>query len=392
MVRVKLSEFKAKQLVLPALGLPQTGLQVTTENLSKVNSLPDGRYVVKVDQGVKGRMKKGLVKLPVLKKDLLKTIKGLMKLSYKQFYVDEILVHGTEDEYFLSFERVREGVQVFYSQQGGIYVEQNKRAVKKEILTKKTCTKVARDLRVTTAFLKKLLAVFEENYFSFFEVNPLVVKNGIPYFLDLAVEVDSAAEFFVRGSWSKTDIVEGIAKKTAEETAVESLSARSPSAFKLDVLKRNGAIFLLLSGGGASLVLADEVYNQGFASQLANYGEYSGNPTAEETYVYAKNLVSLLMKSKAPKKILIIGGGVANFTDVRVTFEGIHKALQEKKNELKKQQIKIFIRRGGPHEKEGLLLMSEFLKKERLLGSIAGSTSLLTEVVVQGLTFLKKHA
>jgi len=95
--------------------------------------------------------------------------------------------------------------------------------------------------------------------------------------------------------------------KTEEEENILTLSQKSQAAFKFDFLNPNGSVFMLLSGGGASIVLADEVANQGFGKELANYGEYSGNPNEEETFIYTKNLLSLLLKSKAPKKVLIIG-------------------------------------------------------------------------------------
>jgi ATP citrate (pro-S)-lyase len=141
----------------------------------------------------------------------------------------------------------------------------------------------------------------------------------------------------------------------------------------------------MLSGGGASIVLADEVHNQGYGKELANYGEYSGNPNAEETYIYAKNLLSLLLKSAAKKKVLIIAGGVANFTDVRITFIGLIKALDEMKTQLQQQDIKVFVRRGGPYQEEGLANMKTFLEKERLLGTISGPEMVLTEVVTMAI-------
>lgn len=64
----------------------------------------------------------------------------------------------------------------------------------------------------------------------------------------------------------------------------------------------------------------------GFASELANYGEYSGAPSEQQTYEYAKTILSLIVKEKHPDgKILIIGGGIANFTNVAATFKVIYK-------------------------------------------------------------------
>jgi ATP citrate (pro-S)-lyase len=64
-------------------------------------------------------------------------------------------------------------------------------------------------------------------------------------------------------------------------------------------------------------------------------------------------------------KILIIGGGIANFTNVAATFKGIIRALQEYKSPLISHQVRIYVRRGGPNYQEGLKAM-------RLLGESLG--------------------
>ena len=58
-------------------------------------------------------------------------------------------------------------------------------------------------------------------------------------------------------------------------------------------------------------------------------------------------------------KILIIGGGIANFTNVADTFKGIMRALRGAKTKLRENNSKIFVRRGGPNHLEGLRLMKE---------------------------------
>jgi ATP citrate (pro-S)-lyase len=64
-------------------------------------------------------------------------------------------------------------------------------------------------------------------------------------------------------------------------------------------------------------------------------------------------------------KILIIGGGIANFTNVAATFKGIIRALSEHKAALIAHHVRIFVRRGGPNYQEGLKAM-------RLLGESLG--------------------
>ncbi|KAG6808212.1 hypothetical protein H0H92_005026, partial [Tricholoma furcatifolium] len=52
-------------------------------------------------------------------------------------------------------------------------------------------------------------------------------------------------------------------------------------------------------------------------------------------------------------KILIIGGGIANFTNVAATFKGIICTLKEFKAPLIAHGVCIFVRRGGPNCQEG---------------------------------------
>lgn len=204
--------------------------------------------------------------------------------------------------------------------------------------------------------------------------------------IDLAVEVDSAGLFLVEGAWDEQDYRLGEVKEKGDaEKAIEQLASKSQASFKFVPLNHNGSIFMLLSGGGASIVLADEVANLGRGADLANYGEYSGNPNEEETYIYTKNLLSYLTSSSSPKKILIIAGGVANFTDVKKTFAGVIRAIEECAPSLQEQGIKIFVRRGGPNQKEGLEHMARFLKDTHLYGNVSGPETVLTEVVKEAI-------
>jgi ATP-citrate lyase beta-subunit len=131
--------------------------------------------------------------------------------------------------------------------------------------------------------------------------------------------------------------------------------------------------------------VADEVYNQGYGPQIANYGEYSGNPNTEEAEIYTSAVLSLLLKSHAAKKVLFIGGAVANFTDIANTFSGIIAAIDKVSDQLQNQRVKVFVRRGGPRQEIGLAKIEACLQKYGLLGSVNSPTVPLTEVVGQAL-------
>ncbi len=388
MARKKISEFRAKQLLSKELELSYEGISVDASRPFDNSKLrKDKTYVVKVDEGVKKRMKQGLV---FLDQSSFEVASGLLKLSkkgYTNFIIEPFITHEKTTEKYLSLSLTREGVEVLYSNKGGIDVEDNQSAMQKLLITSANQLDiVAKELGVSLPILQTIYDIFHTYHFTFFEINPLIVLEDSVAFLDIAAEVDSSAEFFVNDMWKSSDFRQAdLRKKLMEEEAIEDLAKKSQASFKLDVLNPDGSVFMLLSGGGASIVLADEVYNLGYGKEIANYGEYSGNPNTEEVYLYTKHLLQLLLKSKAKKKVLVIAGGVANFTDIRLTFAGIIKALDEEKNNLKKQNIQVFVRRGGPHQSEGLAQMQDFLQKENLYGNVSGPEMPLQEIVALAL-------
>lgn len=53
-------------------------------------------------------------------------------------------------------------------------------------------------------------------------------------------------------------------------------------------------------------------------------------------------------------KVLFIGGGIANFTNVASTFKGVIRALRDYAAQFKDQNVQIWVRRAGPNYQEGL--------------------------------------
>ena len=394
MARKKISEFSAKKILYGFLEVPYFGISINIEDDSYANFLSgmeEGKkYVLKADQGVKQRKKKGLVSLGVTKQNIEGEIRKLSEKGYQYLIIEEFLEHEEDSEFYLAIERVREGKKVHYSTKGGIDIEDNKDSITTAILMDYAQYQdIAKTIQIPVETLESIITAFDNYYFSFLEINPLVVKEGKCYFLDAAVEVDSEASFFVGTAWKKSDFREGgRTTKSKEEIAIEELKETTPAALSFQILNPDGSVFVLLSGGGASLVTADEIYHEGKGELLANYGEYSGSPTEEETYLYVKNVLSALLYSKAKKKSLIISGGVANFTDVRTTFKGIIRAMSDISEELKQQNVKVFVRRGGPHQEEGLALMKEFLTKNELLGEIHGPELVLTDIVKPAIEYV----
>ncbi|GMP50886.1 hypothetical protein CsSME_00017314 [Camellia sinensis var. sinensis] len=130
------------------------------------------------------------------------------------------------------------------------------------------------------------------------------------------------------------------------------------ASLKFTVLNPKGRIWTMVAGGGASVIYVDTVGDLGYASELGNYAEYSGAPNEEEVLQYARVVIDCATANPdGRKRVLLIGGGIANFTDVAVAFNGIIRALREKESKLKAARMHIYVRRGGPNYQTGLAKM-----------------------------------
>lgn len=375
MARVKLTEYAAKSLLMDAYGGVSIALSSLDEDIARLDSnIP---YVIKVDQGIKKRGKQGLIRLNVMKEAAKQAVQELAAKGYARFIAEEMVPHKSDDEQYLSIERVRYGFRILHSVQGGIDVEDHPEAIMNYDIINK--------VPLPQAFLTYLIDAMDREHCSFVEINPLLVRAEECLMLDAAVLVDSAADW--QSQWSADDIVEA-GQKTESEQTIAGLNEGSPASFSFRVLNPEAPIWLLLSGGGASITIADEAANRGKANLIGNYGEYSGGPSREETQLYTDEVIQQLYLSSAPKKAIVIAGGVANFTDVRKTFLGIIDALKVHAPRLRGMGVKVFVRRGGPNEKEGLKLMKEFLESQDMYGSIHGSSDILTVVVDEALEYV----
>lgn len=378
MPRRKISEYRAKNIVNGLLEYPYEGWSVLD------GQVPEGikgkSFVVKVDQAIKQRFKKGLIHLDVAKKDLADKINDLRKKGYDSILVEPYLLHSSSGERYISLRREREGVIVSFSRSGGVEIESNTDTIQTGIFEDFSIRQLAEETAFTEEQLLKLRRAFDDLYLSFLEINPYIVSDGQLKILDVAIEVDSSAQLLV-DAWSEADVRSASTNLTEQELYVRALNDESPASFSLEVINPDGGIFLLLSGGGASVVIADEIFTLGSGEALANYGEYSGNPTEEETYRYTSQVLRLLLNSKAKKKVALIGGAVANFTDIAATFSGIITALYEHRDELSKQKIKFYVRRGGPRQAQGLKKIKRALQELDLLGGVYDPSVTIPEAV-----------
>ncbi len=165
----------------------------------------------------------------------------------------------------------------------------------------------------------------------FLEIKPLIIKDKQCIPLDM--KIDDTALFQHQHLWKNIDFIAKFGEELSEEEKkIQELDRNTGAALKFHILNPNGSIWMLIAGGGASVIYTDTIASFGYINELANYGEYSGNPSSEDLYHYTKTILHLMKKSPSKKsKILLIGGGIANFTDITKTFTGIIQALRHYK-------------------------------------------------------------
>ena len=177
------------------------------------------------------------------------------------------------------------------------------------------------------------------------------------------------------------------------EQYIAELDGKTGASVKLTILNPAGRVWTMVAGGGASVIYADTLCDMGAGEELANYGEYSGAPDENLTFEYAKTILELMTRERHAKgKVLLIGGGIANFTNVAATFKGIIRALTRFADVLIQHNIKIYVRRAGPNYQEGLELMRTLAAKLELDIEVFGPETHMTMIVPLALGLPVKNA
>lgn len=334
------------------------------------------KLVAKPDQLFGKRGKHGLILVNADWKQAWKWIQERMNKqvtvgktagTLTHFMLEPFTPHGENEEMYVAISSQRDFDTIFVSDKGGIYVEENWDRVKEtQVPILADIKDIALNLpdfgkrkAQVEAFVKALFGFYAKGGFSYLEINPFAFSGDEIVPLDLVAKVDDTAGFECHKMWGELEFPAAFGTTmTAEERFIRDIDEKSGASLKLTMLNPKGRVWTMVAGGGASVIYADTVCDLGFSKELANYGEYSGDPSREETYQYAKTVLDLMTREADPRgKVLIIGGGIANFTDVAKTFAGIIQALTEFKEKLIKNKVKIYVRRGGPNYKEGLAKM-----------------------------------
>ncbi|CAB1431398.1 unnamed protein product [Pleuronectes platessa] len=362
------------------------------------------RLVVKPDQLIKRRGKLGLVGVNLdldgvrewLKSRLMREATvGKAKGILKNFLIEPFVAHKQEEEFYVCIYATREGDYVLFHHEGGVDVGDVDAKARKLLIgvdekisedsvTKGLLTHVPNDKRkVLASFIVGLFNLYEDLFFTYLEINPLVVTKDGVYVLDMAAKIDATADYICKAKWGDVVFPPPFGREAyPEEAYIADLDAKSGASLKLTLLNPRGRIWTMVAGGGASVVYSDTICDLGGVDELANYGEYSGAPSEQQTYDYAKTILSLMTREKHPDgKVLIIGGSIANFTNVAATFKGIVRAIRDYQVPLKEHEVTIFVRRGGPNYQEGLRVMGEVGKTTGIPIHVFGTETHMTAIV-----------
>jgi len=367
--------------------------------------LTSEKLVVKPDQLIKRRGKLGLIKVnatfPEVKTWVVERMGANQKIGkaegkLRQFIIEPFLPHKQEEESYICIYSVRDKDVILFHHEGGVDIgDVDAKAVKLEVniadkmevdkatVTKALLSSFTGDKDLVAGFVVALYNQYVKLHFTYLEVNPLVVTGGKIYILDLAAKLDATADFVCRAKWGEVDYPPPFGRDAfPEEAYIADIDAKTGASLKLTILNAEGRIWTMVAGGGASVIYSDTICALGGSTELANYGEYSGAPSEQQTYDYAKTLLSLMTRSKhAEGKVLIIGGGIANFTNVAATFKGIVRALEEYQTAIREGGIKIFVRRAGPNYQEGLRVMREVGQNLNIPLFVFGPETHMTAIV-----------
>ena len=407
----KLSEYQCKKLWDLYTGRTSHVCDyLSREKLTLSNHLQNN-LVVKLDDGSKRRMKRGLVQLNKTRIEVLEWVReklSVAEFAHSKFYVEQMNTNVSNDtddtdsatEMYMMIRSNDEYDSVYINELGGIH-QQNPLDGAHEIkcfINEQPSVETIRVSQTTKqldywsnlqVFIVQLLLFYRHFHLTFLEVNPLLRRENTFTPLDFACLMDDCGMYLLEPHYKKILQLDYFNQTTSNiESYIASLDAKTGGSLKFSLLNPTGSIWTMVAGGGASVVYTDAICNYGYSCELANYGEYSGNPPEELVFEYA-NAIFNEMKQIPREKTLFIGGGIANFTDIKKTFIGITRAMEA--NIELFDSTTVYIRRGGPKYKEGLALFEDLKERYGLRMHIYGPEEDITSIVTMALGQNKPH-
>ncbi len=347
------------------------------------------QLVAKAHEALGSRFKLGLVRVKLNFTQARSAVKDMIGrqvggLTVQEVIISEMVPHSSE--YYAAVQATRKGAEILLATCGGIDVEENWDRVKSlsvevgDTPSRNALQTLARkagfsgDLTSKVAdFTGKLFAAYDKEDAQYLEVNPLVQRSSDRTLvaLDVVTLLDGDAKYR-HPDWTFPFAAEFGRAYTENEKELMAVDAKVKGSIKFIEIP-GGDTAMLPAGGGASVYYCDAVVARG--GKLANYTEYSGDPPDWAVEALTEKVCDL-----PGIKRVIVGGAIANFTDVEKTFGGIIAGFRKAKAKGKMDKVQIWVRRGGPREKEGLAAMRA-LAKEGFKINVFDRTTPLTDIV-----------
>ncbi len=364
---MNLYEFEGKELFAAhGIAIPKGVVVRRGENVADAYTTLGVSDVVVKAQVLSGkRGKNNAIRFCSSVEEVVQACEEIFQMQVRGQYVAAIRIEeklAIAEEHYLSISydsQIRQPVLV-YSTKGGVDIEDvQEKDIRKEHLDIRNEKLDFADI----PFAQELWNCFLGEDARQVEINPLVKTTTNKWIAaDAKVALDDDA-FYRHESWKNYEARTMMGRlPTEREKEVTAIDAGEDyyrgTAGKY--IEMDGDIAILFSGGGASIANMDALIKTGL--KPANYTEYSGNPPREKVRDLAK-----IVLSKSVLRGLWIAGGVANFTNVQETFNGIVDALDEIK-----PTYPIVVRRAGPYEAEGMELMRACAERNNLNIKLCG--------------------
>ncbi len=396
MAQVWIREFDAKKMYFDFVSQNYTGYKIS--ELSQLENIDENRkYVVKPDMLFGKRWKYGLVWVDLNKDEVSSWVhKNFQKETQiwkitgnlDIFIVEDFVPHM--QEYYISFSAERDFDVINFSFEWWVEVEENWEKV--------TSLKIWVDKDLEISDLEKiditdnkiietilsLWKYYKTYWFVYLEVNPFCFHEETweLVLLDMVAKIDDQEFFKQKENWHNLEIPNTFwFQENPREKFISKLDQETWASLKFKVLNPQAKIWTLLAGWWGSLVMTDSLGYLGFADEIWNYGELSGNPNRDFTKAYTRTLLDQMLENKIEGKYLIIAWAIANFTDVATTFAWIIDILEEKQEEILEQKIQILIRRWGINETKGLQLIKSACEKLNIPCKVADSKEYMTDIL-----------
>lgn len=201
---------------------------------------------------------------------------GAASGKLRSFIIEPFVPHKPDEETYVCIYSHRFADTILFYHEGGVDVgDVDAKAVRLEIPVGQTTNeaqiesvllgKVAAKKRPLIAkFINNLYKLYVDLYFTYLEINPLVVTDSEIYILDLAAKLDATADFICRPLWGEIDYPPPFGRDAyPEEAYIADLDSKSGASLKLTILNKSGRIWTMVAGGGASVIYSDTICDLG---------------------------------------------------------------------------------------------------------------------------------